>query len=93
MFSGVIGDDHDVQFEAHVAFPDGIDVCDVWTLLIHGSHELLGSKGQVKQSLQRVKSGICEGNLSRNLSVVKFRKPPETLALHTPFSCLCSYGA
>lgn len=63
MFTGVIGDYHDVQFEAQVAFPDGVDVCDVGTLLVHGSHELLGSKRQIKPSLRRAKSGICEGNL------------------------------
>lgn len=60
MFSGVIGDYHDVQFEAQVAFPDGVDVCDVRTLLSHGSHELLGSKRQIKGlSLEFVKE-ICK---------------------------------
>lgn len=88
MFSGVIGDHHDVQFKAHVAFPDGVDVCDVWTLLIHGSHELLRSGRQVKLSLQRVKSGICEGNLqtvkllSGNMLVVVLGKPSETRCSH-----------
>lgn len=50
MFRGVVGDHHDVQFEARVAFPDGVDVRDVRTLLGHGPHELLRSKRQVKSS-------------------------------------------
>lgn len=41
VFCGVVRDHHDVQFEAQVALPDGVDVCDVGTLLGHGPHELL----------------------------------------------------
>ncbi len=40
MFSWIIRNHHDVQFEAHVALPDGVDVGDVRTLLRHRLHEL-----------------------------------------------------
>lgn len=42
MFAGVIWDHHDIQFEAHVALPNGVDVGDVWALLRHRLHELQG---------------------------------------------------
>lgn len=42
MFAGVIRDHHDVQFEAHVALPDGVDVGDVRALISHRLHELQG---------------------------------------------------
>lgn len=44
MFGGVIWNHHDVQLEAHVALPDGVDVGDVWTLLSNRLHELQGKE-------------------------------------------------
>lgn len=42
MFPGVIRDLHDVQLQALVALPDGVDVGDVRTFLGHRLHELRG---------------------------------------------------
>lgn len=35
VFARVIRDLHHVQFQAHVALPDAVDACDVWTSLVH----------------------------------------------------------
>lgn len=40
MLAGVVRDDHDVELEAHVAPPDGVDVGDVRTLVRYGLHQL-----------------------------------------------------
>lgn len=45
MFARVVRDLHDIQLEAHVAFPNAVDSCDVRTLLIHRLHELCEQQG------------------------------------------------
>lgn len=40
MLAGVVRDDHDVELEARVAPPDGVDVGDVRTLVRYGLHQL-----------------------------------------------------
>lgn len=47
MFAGVIRDLHDVELQAHVAFPYGVDAGDVGTLLCHGFHELQGEEDKL----------------------------------------------
>lgn len=48
MFAGVVWDLHDVELEAHVAPPDGVDAGDVRTRLRHRLHELQGQRRQSK---------------------------------------------
>lgn len=48
MFARVIWDLHDVEFEAHVALPDGVDAGYVRTLLSHRLHKLQGEKEKLE---------------------------------------------
>lgn len=54
MFAGVIRDLHDVQFEAQVALPDGVDAGDVRTRLRHRLHELRGLRTGVEEIFRAV---------------------------------------
>ena len=47
VFPRIVGDLHDVEFEAVVTPPDGVDACDVGTLLSHRLHQLRDSGDQV----------------------------------------------
>ena len=95
VFAGVVWDLHDVEFEALVALPDGVDAGDVRTLLAHRLHELWEQRSWFK-SPERVKSGmwgkicwVCEWN-PWNHSYSSWMFGP--LVPLWPFSSLCSRG-
>ena len=51
VFPRVVGDLHDVELQAVVALPDGVDAHDVRTPLAHLLHQLQGRGGRVRFSL------------------------------------------
>lgn len=67
MFAGVIRDHHDIQFEAQVTLPNGVDVGDVWTFLSYRLHELRGLRRKVGL---KVFKGLTL-NAAKNLQAVK----------------------
>lgn len=67
MFGRVIRDHHDIQFEAHVTLPNGVDVGDVWTFLGYRLHELWGLRRKV--GLKVFKELTL--NTAKNLQAVK----------------------